>query len=200
MKKILFVVAIAIAVHGNVNAQNVKIGVKVGLNLANLTDNFVGDDSDIKIGFNSGLFAEISLSDKFIFQPELLFSKQGAKNEETNYSLKLNYLNIPLMIKNVVADKFAFEFGPQIGFLLSANKEYEATSSGETVSDKLDVKDYYKSIDFGLNFGATFDVSEKVIIGARYNVGLSNIIDDEDTEKDLYLKNSVFSMSVGYRF
>ena len=196
MKKVLFILAIAIAVTGSVNAQDVKIGAKVGLNLANITGDFDGDDLDAKTGFNLGVFAEISLSDKLIFQPELLFSTQGAKSEETNYnySLKLNYLNIPLMIKYAVTDKFALELGPQVGFLLSANEE--ETFNGETASDEEDVKDYFKSIDFGLNFGASFDVSEKIIIGARYNLGLSNISDIED----INVKNSLFSLSVGYRF
>ena len=196
MKKELFILAIAIAATGSVNAQDVKIGAKVGLNLANITGDFDGDDLDAKTGFNLGVFAEISLSDKLIFQPELLFSTQGAKSEETNYnySLKLNYLNIPLMIKYAVTDKFALELGPQVGFLLSANEE--ETFNGETASDEEDVKDYFKSIDFGLNFGASFDVSEKIIIGARYNLGLSNISDIED----INVKNSLFSLSVGYRF
>ena len=196
MKKVLFILAIAIAATGSVNAQDVKIGAKVGLNLANITGDFDGDDLDAKTGFNLGVFAEISLSDKLIFQPELLFSTQGAKLEETNYnySLKLNYLNIPLMIKYAVTDKFALELGPQVGFLLSANEE--ETFNGETASDEEDVKDYFKSIDFGLNFGASFDVSEKIIIGARYNLGLSNISDIED----INVKNSLFSLSVGYRF
>jgi len=196
MKKVLFILAIAIAATGSVNAQDVKIGAKVGLNLANITGDFDGDDLDAKTGFNLGVFAEISLSDKLICQPELLFSTQGAKLEETNYnySLKLNYLNIPLMIKYAVTDKFALELGPQVGFLLSANEE--ETFNGETASDEEDVKDYFKSIDFGLNFGASFDVSEKIIIGARYNLGLSNISDIED----INVKNSLFSLSVGYRF
>ena len=185
---------------GNVNAQEVKFGTKVGLNLSNFTGDL--DDSDSKIGFNIGAFAEISLSDKFIFQPELLFSSQGAKFEESdnNFSseekLKFNYLNMPLMIKFAASDKFALEFGPQLGFLLSAKSKFEETFDGETFSEEVDIKDSVKSIDFGLNFGASFDVSENIMIGARYNLGLSDITDSED----LKVQNAVFSFSVGYRF
>jgi opacity protein-like surface antigen len=145
------------------------------------------------------------LSDKFIFQPELLFSSQGAKFEESdnNFSfeetLKFNYLNMPLMIKFAASDKFALEFGPQLGFLLSAKSKFEQTFDGETFSEEVDIKDSVKSIDFGLNFGASFDVSENIMIGARYNLGLSDITDGEDDE-DFNVQNSVFSFSVGYRF
>ena len=200
MKKVLFIAVVALLGLGNVNAQEVKFGTKVGLNLSNFTGDL--DDSDSKIGFNIGAFAEISLSDKFIFQPELLFSSQGAKSEESdnNFSfeqtLKFNYLNMPLMIKFAASDKFALEFGPQLGFLLSAKSKFEETFDGETFSEEVDIKDSVKSIDFGLNFGASFDVSENIMIGARYNLGLSDITDSED----LKVQNAVFSFSVGYRF
>ena len=203
MKKVLFIAVVVLLGLGNVNAQEVKFGTKVGLNLSNFTGDL--DDSDSKIGFNIGAFAEISLSDKFIFQPELLFSSQGAKFEESdnNFSseetLKFNYLNMPLMIKFAASDKFALEFGPQLGFLLSAKSKFEETFDGETFSEEVDIKDSVKSIDFGLNFGASFDVSENIMIGARYNLGLLDITDGEDDE-DFNVQNSVFSFSVGYRF
>ena len=203
MKKVLFIAVVVLLGLGNVNAQEVKFGTKVGLNLSNFTGDL--DDSDSKIGFNIGAFAEISLSDKFIFQPELLFSSQGAKFEESdnNFSfeetLKFNYLNMPLMIKFAASDKFALEFGPQLGFLLSAKSKFEQTFDGETFSEEVDIKDSVKSIDFGLNFGASFDVAENIMIGARYNLGLSDITDGEDSE-DFKVQNAVFSFSVGYRF
>jgi len=203
MKKVLFIAVVVLLGLGNVNAQEVKFGTKVGLNLSNFTGDL--DDSDSKIGFNIGAFAEISLSDKFIFQPELLFSSQGAKFEESENdfsfeeTLKFNYLNMPLMIKFAASDKFALEFGPQLGFLLSAKSKFEETFDGETFSEEVDIKDSVKSIDFGLNFGASFDVSENIMIGARYNLGLSDITDGEDGE-DFNVQNAVLSFSVGYRF
>jgi hypothetical protein len=61
------------------------------------------------------------------------------------------------------------------------------------------IKDPFKSIDFGLNFGASFDFAENIMIGARYNLGLLDITDVEDSE-DFKLQNAVFSFSLGYRF
>jgi hypothetical protein len=201
MKKVLLIVVVTLLGLGNVNAQEVKYGAKIGLNSSNLR----GDvDFDSKIGFNIGAFAEISLSDKLIFQPELLFSTQGAKFEESGananatVSIKINYLNIPLMLKYGVTDKLFLEFGPQLGFLLSGKSKYESTYGGETDSGEQDIKDSSKSFDFGLNFGASFDVAENIMIGARYNLGLSNINDDDGDDDTA--QNAVFSLSLGYRF
>jgi opacity protein-like surface antigen len=203
MKKVLFIAVVALFGLGNVNAQEVKFGTKVGLNVSKFTGDTEGFDS--KIGFNLGAYAEISLSDKLTFQPELLFSTQGASSEDSfenetfKLTIKANYLNIPLMMKYGLTDKFALEFGPQLGFLLSAKGKAEGTFDGQAISEEEDLKDFFKSIDFGLNFGASFDVAENIMIGARYNLGLSNIMDEEDSGDDK-VQNAVLSFSVGYRF
>ena len=202
MKRVLLIAAIAILELGNVNAQDVKFGAKAGLNLSNVSIEIDGGmETDSKVGYNFGAFAEISLSEKLIFQPELLFSTQGFKVkqsidefsfEQTN---KMNYLNVPLMFRYAVFNKFGLEVGPQVGFLLSANSEIKETFNGESETFDQDFKDSVKSIDFGLNFGASYDVSENIIIGARYNLGLSNINnEDGDANK---INNTVFSFSLG---
>lgn len=211
MKRILLTVAAVFAINF-MNAQEVKYGVKAGLNIST----FSGDISDFadvksKAGFHVGGFAEFKLTDKFSIQPELLYSTQGTKTEMT-YSdevsfnhrkdnLKFGYLNLPIMAKYYVIEGLSIEAGPQVGFLLSAKNEYRATASfyGEELSDsdEIDIKDNYKKIDFGFNFGAGYEFTENIFVQARYNLGLVNILDDSD---DFKVHNSVFQISLGYKF
>ncbi|WP_121366187.1 porin family protein [Flavobacterium limicola] len=200
MKKIILTVA-AVFAFGFANAQETKFGVKGGVNFANLSGDI--EDNSAKVGFNVGGFVEIKVSDKFSVQPELLFSTQGTKFEysETfdgstiNYQEKANlsYLNIPVMAKYYVATGFSLEAGPQIGFLTSA--KYKVEANGE--EEEVDAKDDFESIDFGVNFGAGYDFTENLSAGLRYNVGLSNIAKDSGNDK---ISNSVFSVSLGYKF
>jgi opacity protein-like surface antigen len=202
MKKIMLTAA-AVMAFAFSNAQETRFGVKGGINLHTITGDV--EDASSKVGFQIGGFAEFKLSDKFAIQPEILFSAQGAKSEwsEEGISgedkLNLGYLNIPVMAKFYVAEKFSLEAGPQIGFLLSAKSKSEATFDGETYSEDVDVKDSFESIDFGVNFGAGYDFTENLSAGLRYNLGLSNIAKTEDGD-DSKIKNSVFSLSVGYKF
>lgn len=183
MKKLL-VSAILLAT-GFVNAQDIKFGAKLGLNIANISGDI--EDNKALFGANLGGFAEITLSDKLAFQPELLFSMQGSKYEDI--ATKLNYINIPLLAKYNLNEKFSVLAGPQIGFLMSAKLKDS--------NESLDVKDGFNTFDFGLNVGAGYNVTENIIVDARYNFGLSNILKDSDGVSQ---KNSVIQLSVGYKF
>ena len=105
--------------------------------------------------------------------------------------IKMDYITIPVMVKYFVVESFSVEFGPQIGFLIAA----KATSAGESI----DVKDSMKTIDFGLNFVASYTITENFNKGLRYNLGLTQI------QKDLVAgesasKNSVFQIALIYKF
>jgi hypothetical protein len=95
------------------------------------------------------------------------------------------------MAKYYVADSFSLELGPQIGFLVSA----KAKSGGESE----DVKDELKSTDVSLNFGAGYDITPNFMIGVRYSLGLTRLQDEIFPGED-ESKNSVFQISVGYKF
>jgi hypothetical protein len=76
--------------------------------------------------------------------------------------------------------------GPQIGFLLSAKRKDDGEDE--------DIKDLFKSTDFGFNLGLGADFG-KLNASARYCIGLSNIADDEDVE----IKNGVFQIALGLK-
>lgn len=186
MKKLIIAAILLTATMTNAQDKSMSFGVKGGLNLATTS----ADGAKSLIGFHVGGFAEFMITDKFAVQPELTFSAQGAKyknvlGNEFNYNL--NYLNLPVMAKYFVTEDLSLEFGPQISFLMSAK------------ADGTDVKESYNSTDFGVNFGAGFNLNENMVLGLRYNLGLS------DLEKDLSpgekgTKQSVLQFSFGYKF
>ena len=181
MKKILLVAVLAVLGFVSGNAQEVKFGAKAGLNFASVR----GENSDVYdtvTAFNLGAVAEIPLSEKISFQPEVLFSGQGYSFG--NDIAALNYLNVPLMGKYYVTKGLSLEAGPQVGFLLSAK------------TDNADVKNLFKKIDFGVNAGLGYKLENGLNFSARYNLGLSNISSVANTTN----KNAVVQLSVGYFF
>ncbi len=195
MKKVLFVSVFAVLTLSSCVCHN--LGLKSGLNVSTIT----GDETDnleSKIGFFFGGFAELCVSSEIAIQPELLFSRQGAKytqSEGFDGELKLDYLNVPVMGKIKITEELMVEAGPQVGFLLSAKNKFE--SPGNSGED--DIKDEVKGIDFGANVGLAYQFENGLNLGARYNLGLSNINDFEGPDS-IKNQNGVFQFSVGFRF
>jgi hypothetical protein len=183
MKKILLLAVVTVLGFTNVNAQEIKFGVKGGLNFASISgDNSKG--SNTVTSFNFGVLSEIPISDKFSFQPELMYSGQGYSfNDNT---VALSYLNIPLMGKYYLTKGLSVEAGPQMGFLLSAKNE------------KTDVKDSFNTFDFGVNFGLGYKLDNGLNFGVRYNLGLTDINNVDNSS--IQNKNRVLQLSIGYFF
>lgn len=191
MKKVLLAFVVLTTTVMASQAQ-VQFGLKAGANFYTLG----GDDAEdanlnSKIGVNFGGIVNIPVSEKFKVQPEVVFSIQGAKEDDggtTNWNF--NYLNIPIMAQVFATDGLYFEAGPQIGFLLKADIKEEG--SGTT----LDVKDQLKSTDFAFGLGAGYKTASGFGFNARYNLGLSNIAEADGSE----IKNRGFQIGISFLF
>src|SRR5690606_32131068 len=125
MKKLLLCAAIAIFAISNVNAQEVKFGIKAGADFASMKMKAGGGNlSTSETGFYLGAFAEIGISESFIFQPELLYVSVE----------DLDQIAIPLLAKFPVSEEFNVLVGPALGILL-------------------DTEEGMKSLNFGLEAG-----------------------------------------------
>ncbi len=120
-----------------------------------------------KSGFYIGVAAaDIELSDSFKFQPEARFIIVE----------DLNQINVPLLIKYNAAEKFNVYAGPSLGYLL-------------------DAPNGLKSMNFGANIGASYDLTEKFFLNARYDLGLADL--SENSASTVKLSNLLFG--VGYK-
>jgi hypothetical protein len=186
MKKSTLLLACAITIATFAQAQ-VRLGFKGGANLANLTGDI--ESSKMKVGFNAGLLAKISVSEAFSIQPELVFSSQGSTLEEgdTDLKMELGYINLPIMFQYNIAG-FNFETGPQAGFLMSAKLK--------AMGESMDIKEGMKSIDFSWGVGLGYKMAGSGLgFNARYNIGLSAV---NDSDGDAKFKNSVIQIGAFY--
>jgi hypothetical protein len=158
------IITIIVLAAGTATAQNVNIGVKAGLNSFTIqTDNSPGYDS--KTGLHLGLLGHIHLNDQYAFQPEFVYSMQGAKSGNTD--INLDYINIPLLVQYMFDNGFRIQAGPQIGLLLNAKAENGSSA---------DITDDFKSIELGLSVGVGYVHPPTGFgVGARYNAGLTDI-------------------------
>jgi len=199
MKKSVLVIALMIMSTTFISAQEyVYFGVKGGVNFSSFSgdgyDDFV--DPEERTAFHLGLLAEIPVSDRFSIQPEVLYSAQGydisSRDGADDVEYQLDYINVPVLAKFYLFNKFSIEAGPQIGFLV--NEEVDTNPTGDG-GDIVLGEDQFKSVDFGVGLGLSYKLSNFFISG-RYNIGLSDIYDIEGVDA----KNSVIQAGVGLMF
>ena len=188
-----FFVSVAIAatlMTTTVQAQHVNVGIKAGLNVYNI-NNGNNVEYDSKTGFHLGLIGHIHLAKQVAFQPEIVYSSQGAKYTTGGMESKINlgYINVPLMIQYMFDNGFRLEAGPQVGFLVNAKTE--------TGNNSVDIKNNLKSTDVALGLGVGYvHPSTGFGVDARYNLGLSNINDNSSVKST----NRGFQFGVFYLF
>ena len=189
MKKLFLMAVMALATVSSFaqhRVGTVTIQPKVGLSLANVTKG----DGDIRVGAVAGAEFEYQVSDIFSLSAGALYSMQGCKGEVEGYdaTVKLDYLNIPILANVYVAKGLAVKLGIQPGFNVTSKASVE--KGGTKVTTELDD---VESVDFSIPVGLSYEINN-FVIDARYNLGVSKIWDDIDS------KHSVFQFTLGYKF
>ena len=152
----VLITSAASAQHSSSPRGKVNLGIKAGINMYKISS----DDNteyDQITGFHLGLISHIHLDSQWAVQPELVYSRQGAKSGGTEQ--KLDYINVPVLLQYMFDNGFRLQAGPQLGLLVRA-----------------DNKNDLNSIDLGVGLGVSYVVpSTGFGLDARYNHGLSNI-------------------------
>ena len=186
MKKIILT-AIAVCGFGFANAQDMKFGVRGGLDMvsaktAGYTETYdifegagpplegtgfvtetVPGSSFSTTGFYFGGFVEFGLSDKFMLQPGLNY------HTASESGVKFDFLSIPVTFKYQVADKINILGGPSMFYSMESNDPDKTR--------------------FNLDLGGSYDISDNFFIDPRYSIGLTG---DQ--------KVNHFLLGVGYKF
>ena len=203
MKKVLFMVlfsSFSMFSQAQRTVGNLSMQPKVGLNLATMTND---DDAKIRPAIVGGLEFEYQASQKIAFSFGALYSQQGCKSEEDGVkgTIKLDYINVPLLANIYVADGFALKFGIQPGFLI--NDKVKVSANG--VSAEIGLEESFraaglnadlKSIDLSIPVGFSYEYNN-ILFDARYNLGLTKIMSGSGIDPT---KNSVFQFTLGYKF
>jgi hypothetical protein len=185
MKKTFAMLCIIFVISQPAFSQNTTFGLKAGFNSASI-DVDDGVDYDSRSGIHGGLLAHIHISRQFAVQPEVVFSMQGG--ESGNSKLKLNYVNVPVLLQYMNSG-FRVQTGPQLGFLVAAESK--------TGNVEVDVDDYFNKIEFGWSIGAGYLFAQGIGIDARYNFGLTNIVEADNLPEQ---HNRVFQVGLFYHF
>lgn len=194
MKKLIAIAALLISSVATFAQQPVgsfSIQPKVGLNIASLTKT---DDADPRFGLVAGAEFMYQASDMLGVSFGALYSMQGCTGttdelgKDVDVTLKLDYINIPILANVYVAPGFAVKLGLQPAFCINNKIKGKSGSTSVQTDGIFDENTFELSMPIGLSY----EFSNFVIEG-RYNFGLTKAFKDMDN------KNSVFQFTVGYK-
>lgn len=192
-------------------AQETHFGVKVGLNYSSI----VGDlTQGVKFRFSghAGVFLEIEFSDRFSFQPELLYSSQGfqfssdlltiqnggniSDQNDIRTNVQFNYLLLPILSKFALNDRLSLDFGPQVGFLLNqVTKIKNLDQRDETIPDDRTSISGDFQLDYGAVAGVTYEINTAFSVQPRFYIGLRNRLNGLEGVQNY---NAAIQVSVNY--
>jgi hypothetical protein len=204
MKKLATILFLLIA-FSTLSTAQLKLGVKAGGNIANLSGDDVGNP-DSKFGIAAGVFLFHQLSPMFAIQPEVYYSMKGATDKEdfngntVDITLTLDYIEIPVLLKFLIPVQGA-NINPAIfvGPFIGINTTAKVKAEGNGQSAEQDLEDI-KSTEFGLQFGGGigFDIGNNELgFDIRYILGLTSI---DDSASNADVKNNVINFNAYFAF
>jgi len=197
------------ASFGLVSAQSTVVGpefgIKGGANMSNLySDSEEINDENVLWGFNAGVYAAFPISDNIFIQPEILFTTKGAELDydfagtEGTSKFKLNYVEVPLLVRFDLTENFNIHVGGYASYLVSAKIKGEGDVEFERDFDA----DDFERFDAGLSAGIGIKLNP-IGIGLRYNYGLTTIGKEREAFGQNYTfpdaKNSNLSLYLSYQ-
>jgi hypothetical protein len=190
-------------------AVNAQPGITGGFNTSTYRYQVNGNVSgrSAYMGFNAGMFYRASLASHAVIEPSLLFTRKGARNNNTPFPVdytknRLDYvqLNVPVMYRAWIGRDADFTIGggPYAAVLAHADVRTHSRSGDQSLDDYsigTNRNDDFKPLDAGLRFGAGFRF-DQVAVSMAYDLGLADIAPQGNTE----IRNRTFSVNMGFMF
>ncbi len=200
MKKLLLLICGIVAGLGTIVAQSVQYEAIAGINVASMSH------MDSKVGVHVGIKGTKMLSQETTgayVNAALLLTQKGAQIDYGNLleaQFTAFYFEVPIHVgfKYTVNEKVALfgDFGPYVAFG-AFGKSKLAVSSATIKCDTFGDTAGVKRFDAGLGFKVGVELEKRIPVSIGYDFGLLNI-DDESEEESV--KNTNFTVSIGYKF
>ena len=181
---------------------------KVGFN-ASTIKNFPGSlSANTRPGFSAGVEGEYHIHNWLGVSAGVLYSQQGveisqnsALNLDEDATLKLDYINVPILANFYVAKGLALKVGLQPGFLVSDKISLAGVSMNwNEFGNKIGEDDAkVESFDLAMPMAIAYEF-KGFCIEARANMGLTKVFKGDGRDDDKSSKNNVLQLTIGYKF
>jgi hypothetical protein len=153
-------------------------GIKGGVHFSNLYTRDV-ENTNMRRGFNFGLFARLPLVHRVAFQPEIYYMIKGADVTYQNAFVtgvarySFHYFETPLLLRYNVNRNFNVHAGPYFAFLVSGRARNQTAGNLFDFERNINSRDFSR-FDSGLAMGLGLDLGI-LGVGLRYSHGFLKV-------------------------
>ena len=196
--------------HKKTEHKTIGVGIKAGFNFANIT-NASQINTSSRVGFQVGVLFEPASRSVLRSRTELVYSQHGYNYaaDTASGSVALDYIMLAQYLAIHITKYFEIMVGAQTGYLLSVKMDSSGHSTGNASIDQ--AISYYNRFDFGYGGGAEVHPIAGLLIGARYNVSLTNLYKQPSSYVNggmatpialpsINWKSNLVQLYLGYRF
>lgn len=195
------------AASNNGNSSKMGVGIRASFDYSRMygfdeEDDLV-DGNPSGIGFEVGIAGRAELVKNIYFVPELNVNYTTTSHDYANISSERTYKNVelqvPLMLRGTIKERFFANAGPQINLALYS--DFDAGNSatdpltGKTVKSPIDENVKEGAFSFGLAIGGGAYIIKGLSVDARFYMGLSELFYDLDYDSTDSDKFSLINMS-----
>lgn len=156
----------------------IKYGVKAGVNMSTMSNGMDFDPGfGIGVGFRVGVMTNFHWGQRTAnslpgtgwigLQSELMYSYQTVKSDGGD--IKMNYIQLPVLLKIYPISALSVEVGPEFSYLLSTSPE-DITVDVATIN-----VGKCKGFNVGAGVGVAYEFRMGLTLGARYSIGFTNM-------------------------
>jgi hypothetical protein len=173
--------------------EQFHLTIDAGLNITGMPGL---DGTKNLVGLYYGMGTFIKLNDKWALTPEFKpLSQRGARNVQAIVTypgiidpvnkLRLNYIDVPLLVRYNISPKMYVSTGPQFSFMVGAKQITEGNTVDTNKESKIsvDVKDTfnktYYSIPIEVGYTLPKIAGKTLELKGRYCFGLNEVIADK---------------------
>ena len=157
-------------------------GIRTGVNISNL-------DFETTTTFNNGHrngaffggFVNWKFTKKVSLLTEIQYSAAGAKAR----NLRINYLQLPVLLRLELARKLTLGVGPMVSL--------------RTRSFQDSFRNTFENVTASGVAGLEYMITRKIFVDARFHYGLTNVIEGDLSEEFGEAKNTTIQFGVGIK-
>lgn len=181
----------------SVSQSNVYYGVRLGMNIATVTGDFV--DVNRKVGLTLGGVIGLKLSDStpIFLESGLYYAQRGGKKDDVTVSA--NYLEIPILLKYGIEMTESISLLPFIGpyFSLGIAGQYKYLDDMGVNYKEGAYKNTLRRPDMGIKVGCGFEYN-MIYLEGGYQFGIANVAKDNPQDLTAHTGNVFLNLGVNF--